>query len=177
MPPRLLLAGELRAPRAARSLVERCRAAPAHARPRPRQVVEMALDRAQLEGEGARVAVVEHDEVEHRRGLELAEIAPAIGDGAVAEFERDAAWRRPSRSATGRTARARERSTNCARSMRRPRSRNSQPVPRVMFSWARPDRVATKRTMSSSAASSGSRLPRAAEQALAHVDHQRAGGR
>ena len=31
-----------------------------------------------------------------------------------------------------------------------------------MFSWARPDRVATKRTISSSAASSGSRLPRAA---------------
>ena len=37
----------------------------------------------------ARVAVVEHDQVEHRRGLELAEIARAVGDGAVAELERD----------------------------------------------------------------------------------------
>ena len=36
----------------------------------------------------ARVAVVEHDEVEHRRRLELAEIAGAVGDRAVAELER-----------------------------------------------------------------------------------------
>ena len=64
---------------------------------------------------------------------------------------------------------------NCARSSRRPRSRKRQPVPRVMFSCARPDRMATKRTMSSRAASSGSRLPRAADQALA--DHRPSPGR
>src|SRR5438477_159128 len=52
--------------------------------------VEMVLDRAQLEGEGARVAVVQHHQVEHRRGLQLAEITPAVADGAVAELERDA---------------------------------------------------------------------------------------
>ena len=45
----------------------------------------MAFDGAQLEGERARVAVVEDDEVEHRRGLQLAEIARSVGDGAVTE--------------------------------------------------------------------------------------------
>ena len=38
--------------------------------------------------ERARVAVVQHDEVEHRRRLELAEVAGAIGDRAVAELQR-----------------------------------------------------------------------------------------
>ena len=58
----------------------------AHARD-AREVVEMVVDGAQLEGERARIAVVEHDEVEHRRRLELAEIARAVGDRAVAQLQ------------------------------------------------------------------------------------------
>jgi hypothetical protein len=47
------------------------------------------------EAEGARIAVVQHHEVEHRRRLQLAEIAPAVADGAVAEFERQPHGRIP----------------------------------------------------------------------------------
>ena len=117
------------------------------------------------------------DEIEHRRGLELAEIAGAVGDRAVAELERHPHRGVPVDRRLGERRRARRSTTNCARSSRRPRSRKRQPVPRVMFSWARPDRMATKRTISSSAASSGSRLPRARHQALAHLGHHRTGRR
>ena len=52
--------------------------------------VEMDVDGAQLEGKRARIAVVEHDEIEDRRRLELAQIARAICDRAVAELESQA---------------------------------------------------------------------------------------
>ncbi len=87
--PRLLVAAELAAPRRSRSWSSDDGSAGTRDARGARQIVEMALDGAELEGERARIAVVEDDEVEHRRGLELAEIARAVGDGAVAQLERE----------------------------------------------------------------------------------------
>ncbi len=60
--------------------------------------------------------------------------------------------------------------TACARSMRRPRSRNSRPPPCTMFSAARPETVAVKRMMPTSAWESWSRLCRPASRSVRRSD-------
>ena len=46
------------------------------------------MHRHQLEGQTARVALVGQHEIEHRRGLHHVEIAASVGDGGIAQLQR-----------------------------------------------------------------------------------------
>ena len=104
------------------------------------KLADMVLDGGKLEGAGARIAFVQQQQIDERRDLDVVEIARAIGHGAVGDLEQDADLldlvRVRHRQTVWRTSQAR----CAARSMRRPRSMNSQLGPRVMFSAERPDK-------------------------------------
>ena len=114
-----------------------------------RQVVDALGEGGELVGERPRVGLVGQEQVEHRGGLEVAHVAPAVGHGAVGDLEEGFQQRRFG---------AAHRRPGCSRSMiviwserssRRPMSRNRQPWPRVMLSATRPPKAARLMTVRS----------------------------
>ena len=109
-------------------------------------------ERGELEGDAARVALVDQQQVEHERQHRRQPVARAIGDEAVGQLQRERAGCRcrPRRRWPCRRCRAAARRGCAARDSRRPMSRNDQPKLRVMFSCVRPWKAASTRRPSSS---------------------------
>src|SRR3954453_4443188 len=50
--------------------------------------LQMVDENRCLKGKGARIAFVREEQIKHRRELNLGEVAPAIGHGAIGEFQK-----------------------------------------------------------------------------------------
>ena len=103
----------------------------------------------ELEGERPGVGLVGEQQVEHRGRLDVSHVPPAVGHGAIGDFQ-DASSKGASGPRATVTRVPRSNPPVCSdRSSRRPMSRNRHPWPRVMLSAINPLNAARPRILRS----------------------------